>query len=67
MSREMPVIILEYLAHLTEKESEEGEDDKVGAAGKVRQFIQLKSGRDREEDQLHANGHDRAHGEVILV
>jgi len=63
----VPVVILKYLAHLTEKESEESEDDKVSATGKVRQFIHLKSGRDRKEDQLHTNGHDRADGEVILV
>lgn len=56
-----------YLAHLTEKESEEGEDDEVGAAGEVRQFVQLKGGRDREENQLHTDRHDRAYGEMILV
>lgn len=52
---------------MTEKKSEESEDDEVGAAGKVCQFIQLEGGRDREENELHADGHDRAHGEMVLV
>lgn len=52
---------------MTEKESEEGEDDEVGAAGEVCQFIQLEGGGDREENELHTDGHDRAHGEMILV
>jgi len=52
---------------LTEKEGEEGEDDEVGAAGKICQFVHLEGGRDREENELHADGHDRAHGEMILV
>lgn len=62
-----PVIILEYLAHLTEKESEEGEDNEVGAAGEVRQLVQLEGGGDREEDELHTDRDDRAHRQVILV
>jgi len=52
---------------LTEKESEESEDDEVGAAGKIRQLVHLESSRDREEDELHTDGHDRAYGEMILV
>jgi len=64
---EAPVIALEYLAHLTEKESEEGEDDEVGAAGKIRKLIHLEGGRDCKEDQLHSDRHDRAYGKVILV
>lgn len=52
---------------MTEKEGEEGEDDEVGATGEVRQLVQLESGCDREEDELHTDGHDRAHGEVIFV
>jgi len=64
---EAPVIALEYLAHLTEKESEEGEDDEVGAAGKIRKLIHLEGGRDCKEDQLHSDRYDCAYGKVILV
>ena len=52
---------------MTEKESEESEDDEVGATGEVRQLVHLESGRDRKEDQLHTDGHNRAHGEMIFV
>lgn len=52
---------------MAEKESEKGEDDEVRAAGKIRQLVQLEGRRDREEDDLHADGDDGAHREVVLV
>lgn len=65
--RHIAATVLNYLAHLTEKESEECEDDEVGAASEVRHFVHLKGGRDCEEDQLHNDGHDRAYGKMVLV
>lgn len=61
------VLLLEYLAHLAEKESEKGEDDEVRAASKIRQLVQLESRCNREEDDLHSNGDNRAYREVVLV
>lgn len=52
---------------MAEKEREKGEDDEVGAAGEVCQFVQLEGRRDREENNLHTDRNDRAHGEVVLV
>ena len=52
---------------LSEEEGEQREDDEVDATGEVGQLVHLEGGGDREEDELHAHRHDRAHRQVINV
>lgn len=52
---------------MAEKESEQGDDDEVNAAGEVRQLVHLEHGVDQKEDQLQTPHHDGANGEVIVV
>jgi len=52
---------------LAEEEGQQGDDDEVHPAGKVRQLVHLENGVDQEEDQLQRAHHDGADGEVIVV
>lgn len=56
-----------HLARLSKEESEQCEDNEIGPTRKIRELIHLKGSGDRKKDQLHADGDDGAHCQVVHI